>query len=182
MDISELEKELAKNSYPEIEKVLPKLDTSDLLMLLDSRSIRVGDTATEVLVARRQTGLVIDALLAQRIRTKLGRLRATHLLSRFGKDVPRAADAYVHLLDDRSADVISNALFGLVFLLDQQNLPTIKKARSKTQPGSAARSLFNKAVRALVKQDPFIYSSGYRDSKDVWKLDKARFAHKIGFP
>lgn len=182
MDLTTLEKELTKKSYSEIDASLSTLDHPELLELLDSRSIRVGNSATEILVARHQADLVIDALLASTVRTKLGRLRATHLLSCFGRGVPRAASAYLWLLDDPSIDVISNALFGLVFLLDTQNLPILKTARSKTLPGSPARRLFDNAIRALVKQDPFIYSSGFRDRTDVWKLDKTRFAHKIGFP
>jgi hypothetical protein len=64
MDLKALEKELAKKSYTEIDSELRKLDDSELLHLLDSRSIRVGDSATEVLIARQQTGIVADALLA----------------------------------------------------------------------------------------------------------------------
>ena len=182
MDLKELEKELAGKSYPEIEAVLPNLAYPDLLDLLDSRSIRIGNVATEILIARGQTDLVVEALLGSRIRTKLGRIRATNLLNRFGRGIPRATEAYLHLLGDRSADVVDCALFGLVFLLDKTNLSMIKDARSKRKVGCATRHYFNEAITAIEKQDPFIYSSGYRDSNDVWKLDKTRFAHKIGFP
>ena len=182
MKLKHLETSLAKKSYQDIDHGLASLDSGDLMVLLDGRSIRVGDSAAELLIARGETDLVIDRLLSSTIRTKDGRLRATSVLRRFGKSIPRAVEAYLHLINDRSMDVVASALFGLTFLLDIANLPAIISARSKTQPGSSRRHLFDQAIKALRKQDPFIYSSGFGDSADVWKLDKNRFAHKIGFP
>jgi hypothetical protein len=182
MDLQLLERQLAGKSYPEIERALQNLKSAELLDLLDSRSVRIGDSAAELLVTRRQIDPVIDRLLASAIRTKLGRMRATTVLRRFGKSASRAVEAYRHLLDDRCIDVVSGALFGLVFWQDSNNLPMIETAKAKTEPGSPRRALFNKAITALRKEDPFLYSSGFCDGADVWKLDKTRFAHEIGFP
>ena len=48
---------------------------------------------------------MIDAVLASKVRTKLGRVRATYLLNRFGTAVPRAVEAYLYLLNDRNVGV-----------------------------------------------------------------------------
>jgi len=80
MDLKLLEKRACGKSYPEVEAVLPEFDDPDLLHLLDSRSIRVGDTATEILITRRQTDLRINALL-ERINGRINGDRSRYRVS-----------------------------------------------------------------------------------------------------
>ena len=194
----ELERELAHKTYDEIDRALRGLSDGGLFDLFDSHSIKVGNSACDILASRMRSGfadLLVDALLQGRLRTKLGRMRASATLNQYGKDAPRAHEAYLHLLHDRSADVIDNALFGLVFLEDKANLPAIEAARDALSANSAQRPRFNCAIKALRDGNPFLFSSGFADSQNAWGLkdsplkqlaqaaeDKARQGPSSGLP
>ena len=173
-----LDEKLRKLSYDEIERELLRLGDAEVVALLDSRSRRVGGQAAEFLLARRKADVIVEALLASRLRTKLGRLRATYVLNYCGRQPARSAETYLHLLDDRDVGVLGNALFGLAFLQDERSIGKIEAAREHTRKAEA-RELFDLAIKALTEQDPFIFAPGYRDSANVWGLDEKRFAGKV---
>lgn len=139
--------------------------------MFDSRSRKVGSVAAGFIVTRPDgVDMMIDLLLADYFRTKQGRMRASYVLNVLGRNVSRANEAYLHLLSDRSPDVIDNALFGLVFSLADDCLPIIEAQASKSPVGSTARRYFDSAIRALRARNPFLFSSGYVDSDNRWGL------------
>ena len=166
-----LEKRLVRQSYQAIDLELDPLPSEVLLKLLDSKSIKIGDTATGILQRRKETAMVLDALLHDRFRTVLGRLRATHLLNCFGCSIPEAIDGYLHALNDRSTHVVSNALFGIVFMRRKDLIPTLMKHMNAASEGSPRYEQYNEAIDALKANDPSKYSPGFCDLGNIWRLN-----------
>jgi len=171
IDRAKLEKCLMRKNYQAIDEALRSLSPSDLLSLLDSKSIKIGDTAASLLNRRKETALLIDALLNDRIRTALGRVRATNVLNWHGRAVPAATTAQIHCLDDRSDSVIRNALFGIVFLRRRDLIPKLKERLAVAERGSRRQLDFREAIKALEANDPLLFSPGFDDAGNVWRLD-----------
>jgi hypothetical protein len=174
---------LCKLSYRDIEKELSGLDLdgNSLVELLNHRSRKVGDTAFSLLY-RKEEGprLVIDAILSDRFTHRVAKIRATNFLLWRGRKCPEAMKAYLHHLDDRSGEVVSGALFGIVFYQDTGKLEMLRRRRDALAKGNGTRAAFEEAIRALEEENPFLFSPGFHDAADVWGLDKKRFADRIG--
>ncbi|HEX3655689.1 MAG TPA: hypothetical protein VHV55_07790 [Pirellulales bacterium] len=169
----ELERELAHKTYGQIDRALQNLSDGELLGLFDSPSIKVGDSACGILRSRSDESFgdeMVDALLEGRFKTRLGRMRASHVVLCGGKRVRRAHEAYLHILHDRSASVVDNGLFGLVFLNDKSYLPAVEAARDVLPGDSKMRIRFDDAIKALQAGNPFIFSSGFNDAANAWGL------------
>jgi len=169
----ERERELAHKTYEQIDQALRNLPDGELLDLFDSPSIKVGNSACDILSSRAGDAFkdeMVDALLAGRFKTRLGRMRASHVVLRGGKRVRRAHEAYLHLLHDRSAEVVDNALFGLVFLNDKAHLSALEAARDALPDDSKMKARFVGGIQALQAGNPFILSSGYDDATNAWGL------------
>lgn len=173
-DQKALEDRLAHQGYNAIDEELSSISSGELFSLLDSKSRKIGDTAAEILQRRKETALVLDALVHDRIHTVLGRVRATNILNAFGLAVPEAINGYVHVLGDRSNDVVSNALFGIVFMRRSDLLPELMKYLDAAATGSSRQKLFSEAIDALKANDPFVFSPGFSDTGDVWRLNKPK--------
>ena len=117
----------------------------------------------------------MDALLDGRIRTSLGRVRAINTLNCRGRAVKGAATAFLRVLGDRSVRVVDCALHGLVFLQDKANLPALKAEAPRRGQGGKGYAEIMKAIEALEREDPFLYSPSFEDSRGIWELDPARF-------
>ena len=172
---------LPRMTYAQLAAELRRWSDEELLDALDSRSIKIGDTAADFLSMRNRHQQVREAVLSGRITTKLGKIRSTNILCELGKTWGPAKEVYLHLIWDKNAEVAGNAMFPLVFWQDKSVIPAIREAIEGAPPGSRIRGRFLTAIEALEKQDPFIYDDGFRDVGDVWKLDHKRFAHKIGW-
>jgi hypothetical protein len=176
-----IEARFAESSYSDIAAGLNELPDDDLIALLDAKSVRVGDTAASFLMERNKHQAVIDAILCSRIETAAGRLRATNVLLAFGKTIPRAEAAYLRLINDNSDRVVDNALFGLVFLQNKENVAAIESAKRAAEPQSKRIRYYEQAASALISENPFAIAPYFRDVNNVWQLDQARFANKIGW-
>jgi hypothetical protein len=175
MDIDSLQRRLLHLSSSGIQTELTTLSDQDLLILIDSEHSRIGDAAAEMVWSRRQVDILIDAILAKVLKTRIGKTRATSILHREGRHFPRSAVAYVALLGDRSAGVVSNALFGLVFLQDVEHLKAVEEEGLRRPEGSKVHERFRQAAEALRKRDPFLFAPHFRDASRVWTVDPARF-------
>lgn len=171
----EEEERLRGCSYGEIREQLRDASDAMLVTLLDAKSVKVGDTAAGLLASRRFVDTVRHALAESVLQTGKGKVRALGILRQFGKAAPGALEAYLSHLRDRSLDVVGDALFGLVFWQDLQVVPWIRDVMAESRPGSARRSLFEKALAALESGNPFIFSPAFCDVSDVWGLDRDRF-------
>jgi hypothetical protein len=169
------EEALRRSSYAVIRKQLATATDETLVALLDSRSIKVGDTAADLLATRESLEIVTRALLQRSLRSRTAKIRAFGILRQFGKKATGAIEVYLAYLTDRSLDVVADALFGLVFWQDAQVTSAIRHAMVSSAHDKERRRLFSKATEALESQNPFVFSPNYRDASNVWELDKARF-------
>jgi hypothetical protein len=172
MDVKELEKALKGRSYQELHRLLSDAETRTLIGLLDSRSVRIGDSAAGVLARRRETEAVVDAILEKSLTTKLGKIRALSVLTQFGKKCPRSKEAHLAFLDDKNYSVVCDALWGLVFMQDQSVIPAIQSAMVRAGEDSEAYLKYELAVTAIRSRAPYFYSPGFSDHMNVWELRK----------
>lgn len=114
----------ARLTYAEIAAELRTRNVEELIALMDSPFIKVGDTATGIL-GRHSLDAVYDAVMGGRLKTALGRKRALYLLIGAGPRYGKGLDACVHLLRDRSGLVVREALFGLCHWNDQSTLAAL---------------------------------------------------------
>jgi hypothetical protein len=171
-DLKELEDRVKHQGYEAIDQALRPLGSDDLLILLDSKSRKIGDTAAGLLDSRKETDRLIDALLNNRIRTALGRVRASNVLNWYGRAVPEATAVCVHLLNDRSNDVVDNALFGIVFMRRRDLLPKLREHLALAHGDQRRERYLTEAIKALEANDPSLFSPGFHDAKNVWRLNE----------
>jgi hypothetical protein len=159
----------AKQSYAELHQRLKDRTSLDLLGLLDERSTKIGDTALDLLSTREERAIVLNAILSDRLKTRNGKVRALNFLNQRGRRMPEALKGYLHLIHDKNPDVVSAALFGLVFWNESCNLEAIQSIRNPH-----AQEHVNQALAALRAKDPTIYSPHYFDQAGVWNLQAAK--------
>jgi hypothetical protein len=181
MILRKLGKSLCKLNYQKIEEQISHFDDDSLIELLNNRSRRVADTAFELLARRDGSALaMVHAVLSGRFTHRDAKVRASNFLAWRGRAYPEALMAYLHLLDDKSEEVVGQALHGIVFFQDRKQLDTLARKRDALPEGNELRHEFEKAIKALNEQNPFLFSPGFHDAADVWGLDKNRFADRIG--
>ena len=83
------------------------------------------------------------------------------------------------MLDDTNEEVADNALFGVVFFQDKKYAAHLLQKRDTLSKDSWLRGQLDKAIQALKKRNPFVYSPNVLFLKNVWKLDKKRFGDRI---
>src|SRR5207249_214910 len=103
--------------------------------LLDSSSVKIGDTASYFLGQRGLHHRVINALMHDELKTAPGRLRAINTLVLKGASLPESIPVLMKLLDDRSDGVVGDALFQLVFFRHHPALPAIEERLAKAKSG-----------------------------------------------
>jgi hypothetical protein len=155
-------------SYPEIEKALGNVIPQMLVQLLDSKSIKVGDSAAGILTREQVHSLVIPAILEREITTKLGKLRATNILFSLGRQYPEAMTAYLALLEDKNDGAARNVLLALVMWRDVRVIPLIKARQAKVKSVKDAEA-FQRACEAIEKSEPSIFSPYFSDDSGIWK-------------
>ena len=146
----------AKLSYEEIDAELSRESTEQLISLLDSPSIKVGDTAACLLATRKAYDAVYDAVCESKLKAALGRKRALYLLIHAGPRYRKGLDACVRLLRDRSKLVVDEALFGLCHWNDQSTLAALDSVTCRGVAEDVAL-----ARRAIKARDIRIFSEHY---------------------
>jgi hypothetical protein len=163
-----IETELRGLDYSQIWQALKRVSVETLIQLLDSRSIRIGDSAAGLLSTDQAVSDLISAVRNNQISTQLGKIRASNVLSIFGRRFPEALEAYLVLLRDRNDEAAANTLLQLVFWGDKRVIPLIEE-RKKTIKSPDVIKDFERAVQALGKSDTFIFSPCFRDADGIWK-------------
>jgi len=179
-NLEEYAESLSSLDYEAIELQLDGLVEDQLILLLNAKSTKVGDTAADILWKRGCLDALMEAVFAGTLNRKNGKMRALNILLMAGKGNPNSIEVYCTMLQDKSVDVVDSALFGLVFWQDKGHVRVIREARTHCKHDTKRIGLFDKAIEALTNEDPFIYSTGFHDLGDVWKLDKDRFGDRIG--
>jgi hypothetical protein len=165
-----IEKNLSRLSYAELESRLSKESPAVWLNLLDSTSVKVGDTAADLLARHQALNEIVRRVDSGLVKTKLGKIRTQNILSRFGRQEPASKRIYLRFLSDRNPDVVDCALFGLVFLQASETIPQIEIRLSQEKPRNRLRNRLLDALRALREKNPKIYSPHYADAAGVWEL------------
>jgi len=150
-------------TYNELHEQLKNRPSLELIGLLDERSIKVGDTAAGVLSMRDEWEMILDAILTNALRTRNGKVRALNFLSQRGRRIPEAIHGYLHLINDSHKDVVSCALFGVVFWNNPRYLATVKEISAEK-----VQFLVKKAIAALENGNPYLYSPNFIDDAGVW--------------
>lgn len=171
-EVETIERKLVKCTYGEIDAALEPYSSELLADLLDSKSVKIGDSAVSILSSRGYLPALIDALLSGQIRTALGRLRVLTTASSYGLTYPQSIHAYWHCLHDRSIDVLSQALFGIVFLRRYDLIERLAEVKRTSIRDRKKKALFDKAIAALTAKDPSLYVVYYRDAANVWRLNE----------
>src|SRR5581483_1421862 len=162
--LQKLADRLCKLDYKEIDKRISHLNDECLVELINSRSRRVGDSAFSLLGGRPNTSrLIISAILSDRMTHKVAKVRAINFLTWQGRACPEAIPAYFHILDDKNEEVADNALFGIVFFQDKSHINRLVEKRNSLVPDSRLRGNLSLAIKALKKQNPFIYCPYFHD-------------------
>ena len=150
--------------WVEAADALKDLPSNKLVELIDHRFSKVAGTATYLLRQRKQESLIVEALLNDRLHTRLGKMRGINTLTPLGMHCPEAIPAYEHMISDRAYDVVDCALFGIVFLGNTDSIPLIEnRIRVVKNPKTVAT--LKLALRALTKDDPYLFSPGYGRSE-----------------
>ena len=161
--------ELKLLSPDSLSEKLKLFSDEQLLSLFNSRYTVVGDTAVEVLYERKSgIEMVIEALLSDKLTKKVSKIRAINFLLRFGNLPTEALNAYKYALKDKNEDVALTALFGIVFFQEIETLSHIEEWKAKYKPGDKCYEKAIKAIEALKRGNPYIFSPYYRDRKHVW--------------
>lgn len=151
-------------SYSDAESQLAGKSDEELIVVLAGSSRKLGDTAHSILWRRNRVDLVIDALRKKKIPARDGKVRALNLLLSYGRRLADALPIYRQYADDRSADVVSTALHGLVLWQDQDVIPYLESLLAGRNS-----EMIQKALAALRAKDPKKYSPYFHDSQGVWK-------------
>ena len=67
---------------------------------------------------------------------------------------------------------LGTLIWGIVFYNDVKYIELVKKTQKKYSQETEIYSYFTKAIQALKQGNPFLYSPGFLDRENVWKLDK----------
>ena len=78
--------------------------------------------------------------------------------------MPEAIPAYLKYICDSHRDVVDCALFGLVLWNDPQYLPAIRAINNQL-----ANDLRDKAIAALERRDPRLFTKYFHDAAGVWR-------------
>jgi hypothetical protein len=146
-----------KITYAQLDAELRTCGARKLIALLDSPSIKVGDTAAGLLFNRKSLDAVYEAIGQGSLKTALGRKRALYILIHCGGPrYSKGLEACVRLLRDRSKLVVREALFGLCHWNDQGTLAELDAVTCRT----AAEDV-ELARRAIKARDIRIFSQYY---------------------
>jgi hypothetical protein len=175
-DLDTLAKDLSRLTHEEIAARIAGLDTDDLIQLLNAKSRKVGDSAFGCL-AERPDGehAVIGAIMQDRLTHRDAKVRGANFLEFRGRSTAEAVQAYFHLLDDKNAEVASNALFGLVFSQDRAYLERLRQKHESLRPDVPLKGELAVAIEAIESANPFLISSGYspEQAEELWGIQDA---------
>ena len=159
--LKEIELRLKGESYQELQREMSALSTDLLLALLNSKSRKIGDTASSLLNQKNAREQVAQAILEGKYTTRDSKVRAANTLC-FGKaDSKKADDALLYLVRDKNEDSADNALFALVALRRDGVIPDLEKMKGAPEVSSKIKDKIDLAIQALRKANPKIYSPYY---------------------
>lgn len=154
-------------SYSDIDRDLSARSTAELLHLMNAKSIKVGDTAADLIARRGVYDDLIHATLNGHFVTKLGKIRAINVLSSTGRKHRKALDVYLAMLQDENEDVVDTALLPLV-LWGESRIASAIRQRMETATQSRMKEDLARASQALATGDVRVYSPHFEDPAEIW--------------
>jgi hypothetical protein len=174
------DEQLRKMTYSELSAELAHYDEGQLFSLLAHRARKVGDSAASEIYRRGLTERAAAEVIAGKLSKPTALVRVASLMHRIGKDAANAAEFYARLIEYRQSSVVDSGLFGLVFLQDKTNIGVITRALEASSRDLESMEMMKRAIAALEAGDPFVYSPNFHDRSDAWRLDRNKYADRIG--
>ena len=165
-------KHLIGLSYNEIGDVLQEKDSLSLISYLNSNSVKIAERAIITLRCREDFWNIVEEVLNKKLlKNRLAKICFLSGVYHWGK-TELGIKTSISFLNDKSLDVVEGALWGIVFYNDVKYIELVKKTQKKYSQETEIYSYFTKAIQALKQGNPFLFSSGFLDRENVWKLDK----------
>ena len=165
-------KHLIGLSYNEIGDFLQEKDSLSLISYLNSNSVKIAERAIITLRCREDFWNIVEEVLNKKLlKNRLAKICFLSGVYHWGK-TELGIKTSISFLNDKSLDVVEEALWGIVFYNDVKYIELVKKTQKKYSQETEIYSYFTKAIQALTQGNPFLYSSGFLDRENVWKLDK----------
>ena len=165
-------KRLIGLSYNEIGDVLQAKDSLSLISYLNSNSVKIAEMAIITLKYREDFWNIVEEVLNKKLlKNRLAKICFLSGVYHWGK-TELGIKASISFLNDKSLDVVEEALWGIVFYNDVKYIKLIVETQKKYSQETEIYSRFTKAIQALKQGNPFLYSPGFLDRENVWKLDK----------
>lgn len=171
-------KRLMNLSHEEIEQCLKDKKSLDLISYLNSNSVKIAEVSISILAKREDFCKIVEAVLEKKLlRNRLAKVCFTNTVQGCGK-TEFGIKTSLSFLNDRNADVIGAALWGIVFYNDIKYLDLLIETQKKYPPSTKLYDRFSDAIFALKQGNPYLYSPYYCDEENKWQLDeKLWFAH-----
>jgi hypothetical protein len=112
--------------YDEAVSLVAELSDEDLLRLVDSPSIKLGDPACHFLAKRGKRDLVLKLVLEKKLKTRNGKVRAANFLGDWGRSWSEAFAGLMMLATDRNKDAVNTALLSVVLWRDKTAIPKLR--------------------------------------------------------
>ena len=165
-------KHLIGLSYNEIGDVLQEKDSLSLISYLNSNSVKIAEMAIITLKYREDFWNIVEEVLDKKLlKNRLAKICFLSGVYHFGK-TDLGIKTSISFLNDKSLDVVEEALWGIVFYNDVKYIELVAETQKKYSQETEIYSYFTKAIYALKQGNPFLYSSGFLDSENVWQLDE----------
>ena len=165
-------KHLIGLSYNEIGDFLQEKDSLSLISYLNSNSVKIAEMAIITLRCREDFWNIVEEVLNKKLlKNRLAKICFLSGVYHWGK-TELGIKTSISFLNDKSLDVVEEALWGIVFYNDVKYIELVKKTQKKYSQETEIYSYFTKAIQALKQGNPFLFSSGFSDPENVWKLDK----------
>ena len=165
-------KHLIGLSYNEIGDVLQAKDSLSLISYLNSNSVKIAEVAIITLKYREDFWNIVEEVLNRKLlKNRLAKICFLSGVYYFGK-TDLGIKTSISFLNDKSLDVVGYALWGIVFYNDVKYIELVAETQKKYSQETEIYSRFTKAIQALKQGNPFLYSPGFLDRENVWKLDK----------
>ncbi|MGH8018473.1 MAG: hypothetical protein ACREIA_09315 [Opitutaceae bacterium] len=159
--MNEKESELARLSYGNLAQKMAAFPTDELVRLLNSKSVKVGDTATSFINEREALPSVVAAFDQHLITTRNGKMRVAYLLRQNKRSVEGALRVLLELVKGRVADVADNALFGIVLIGGAAAKNALAEIETSPEVNPKTKARIGRAIEAIEKNNPRIYSPNY---------------------
>ena len=151
---------LSRLSYAELGKTMTALTDDELVELLNSKSVKVGDTAASLLSTRNRIDVVLQGFARGQVTTRNGKMRVVYIVGR-KHNTNAAMDVLMTLVKDRVFDVADSALFAIVKVGGSTVRGKLAELQQSPDVIPSIRPRIERALKAIDENDPRVYSPNF---------------------